>query len=165
MQANQFSFDQKSQPTDKVIYEDRKSNCKLQIWDQASSLEVETTNGLFYRDIAAALVCFSLTDKQTFLNTKKWSEIIDQQCGNDKNIIKFLVGLKEDAVEDQCISQAEIFDVVGENKFNLYQPVSAQTGNNIDKLFSGLTKLIKTDKDLIKISKSHGSFYMSLKQN
>ena len=26
-------------------------------------VEVETTNGLFYRDIAAALVCFSLTDK------------------------------------------------------------------------------------------------------
>ena len=57
--------------------------------------------------------------------TKKWSDIIDQQCGNDKNIIKYLVGLKEDSVEGESISQAEILEVVGENRFNLYSSVSA----------------------------------------
>ena len=57
------------------------------------SVVTNATNSLFYREATAALICFNLADRETFVNAKQWSNEIDENCGSDNSIIKYLVGL------------------------------------------------------------------------
>ena len=105
----------------------------------AGSVVTNATNSLFYREATAALICFSLTDRETFTNAKQWADEIDQNCGSDKNIIKYLVGLQMDKDDDDSIDFLEANQFVQDNNFKNYFQTSAKTGKNIDKLFKTLS--------------------------
>ena len=96
------------------------SECRLEIWDQTGSVVVGATNGLFYRDTAAALICFSLTDRETFMSAKKWSQELDNNCGTDKQIVKYLVGLQQDREVDDSVDFLEVTEFLQEHRFKQY---------------------------------------------
>ena len=56
--------------TDHFYFENKEIKCKLEIWDQGGSVVANATNVLFYRNTKAALVCFDLTNRESFENAK-----------------------------------------------------------------------------------------------
>jgi GTPase SAR1 family protein len=65
---------------------------------------------MYYNDVQGVLVCFDLTDEESFSKLNFWLQ--DLQRHAPENIVKFLVGLKSDLVTvgDANMSVSESLD-------------------------------------------------------
>ena len=71
---------------------------KLSVWDTAGHSCMSLPDQ-FYREAHAAIVCFNLTDRQSFKNVDAWAKHLDKQF-EGQEIVKCLVGLQSDLVQD-----------------------------------------------------------------
>lgn len=132
---------------------------KLIIFDLAGQERFKTITISYFKHAHGALICFDLTNRNSFQNVKNWLEELDTYT-ND--VVKILVGLKQDIVKDRQVSTAEAHEFA--NNFNLkYVEASSKTGLNVDEMFHQLSddiynnlksqnKLI-SDDDIIKLNK------------
>lgn len=112
----------------------------LGIWDTAGSERYATMSRMYYRHARAAIVCYSIIDRETFDTARHWiSELLDTE--EDCKI--YLCGTKLDLVEEDSSRRA----VTKENTRTLADDLSAdffetssKTGENIDSLFSKIAK-------------------------
>jgi Ras-related protein Rab-1A len=103
---------------------------KLQIWDSGGGRErYQTISSAYYRGADAVIVCFDLTNEESFKNLGIWIQQIKKHASKD--VLTFLIGTKADLVEEQKISQDRISLFSHENKMN-YFPLSSKTGENVD---------------------------------
>ena len=108
-----------------VIYDSYEHNIRLLIWDPAGSTLLSQSRQ-FYQDVTAVIVCFKLNDEQTFHNVKLYVDEIENQC--DSGVVKFLVGLQQDTVMDDVISDELIHELKERHGFAKYQKTSAKYG-------------------------------------
>jgi len=114
---------------------------KLQIWDTAGMEKYKQITTSYYRGAQAALICFDLTSKQSFLNLEKWIGDYNRNSSfNGKKII-YIVGTKCDLINEIEVPKEEIDDFVKRNNYTYYE-CSSKSGNNIDLLFLELTKFL-----------------------
>lgn len=76
-----------------IIFDDNKI-AKIRIWDTAGHERFNTITSNYYRNTDAIILCFDVTNKQTFINLEKWLNSIKEK--NDKNIPILIVGNKND---------------------------------------------------------------------
>ena len=69
------------------------TTCRLEVWDTAGSEAFGSMSSLFYRDSAAAIICFKLTDRSSFENVPTWVDKIKDQYPDEEGVVKYLVGL------------------------------------------------------------------------
>ncbi len=135
---------------------------KLQIWDTAGMEKYKQITTSYYRGAQAAIVCFDLTNKSSFLSLQKWVDDYSKFYNPifHKNI--FIVGNKSDLLEERDVSREEIESWIRTNNYNYFE-TSARTGENVENLFlelaSGLYKIYKTNinkqiSDAVKMRRS-----------
>lgn len=107
----------------------------LGIWDTAGAERYESMSRIYYRAAKAAIVCYDLTQKQSFNKVRFWVEELVQ---NEKNCAIYIVGTKLDRVEEEGVNrEIDAFDVksyaeqIGAKTFE----TSAKTGAFVDELF------------------------------
>jgi small GTP-binding protein len=110
---------------------------KLQIWDTAGMEKYKQITISYYRGAQAAIVCFDLTNRNTFKSVEKWIEDFNHNQSTGKLII--IVGNKCDLVEEREVSREEIDKFIEMNKY-IYFECSAKQGDNIDEMFTNLAK-------------------------
>mmetsp|Transcript_1147 Transcript_1147/g.3422 ORF Transcript_1147/g.3422 Transcript_1147/m.3422 type:complete len:215 (+) Transcript_1147:218-862(+) len=88
----------------KKIVTARGDQCKIQIWDTAGQERFRAMAPMYYRNAAAAVVCFDVTDEATFATMKDWVEELRSNVV-DRNLVIAIACTKAD-LENRQVSRA-----------------------------------------------------------
>ena len=70
---------------------------KLHIWDTGGSEKFRSMISLYYKDAAAAIICYDLSDEKTFNSVHYWvNEMINNTNSESDNFVMALAGNKAD---------------------------------------------------------------------
>lgn len=105
----------------------------MAVWDAAGQDRFKSLVPSFYRDAHGVIICFDITDIESFRNVEKWLEEMMRFC--PENIPVFLVGTKADLKSRRMISR-EMKAECAENMTLTYIETSSKTGENIEHCFS-----------------------------
>jgi small GTP-binding protein len=125
---------------------------KLQIWDTAGMEKYKQITTSYYRGAQAALICFDLTNRTSFINLEKW---VNEYTNHSNLIFKkviYIIGMKCDLESERTVSQEEIDQFVMINNYKYYES-SSKTGMNIDGVFLDLAKFLYSHYQNIKDDK------------
>lgn len=144
------TFSDHSNPTigatfmSKVIDFDKKS-IKLSIWDTAGQERYHSLASSYARESKACILVYDITNRDSFLNLENWYKSIQDIVPEDVAI--FIVGNKEDMVENEAISLEEAkqftFSIKG-----TYMRTSAKLDHGIKELFVEISKKIMRINEL-----------------
>ena len=121
----------------KLEYEGR--NLNLHIWDTAGQERFKSIVRNYYRDAYGALICFSITEKETFESLSNFIE--DLKTLSHEHIKTILVGTFSDLEHKREVSREDAEKLADELGIEYFE-VSAKTGKNVDKCFETLVKKI-----------------------
>ena len=124
--------------TKTIIDPDTSTVVRLQIWDTAGQERFRSISRLYYRGAHASLLCYDVTNEQSFEEMKGWLREMRQNCdGSSDDPIIHVVGTKTDIVaEDPSRRQvpfertiAYIAEHVGGVSQASTPPLTIRTGN------------------------------------
>jgi len=104
----------------------------LEVWDTAGQERFRSLTPMYYRDAKVALVCYDITNKQSFESAKYWYNQLVENGDND--CIKILVATKSDLYDQREVEVVERY--LKRANISYFMETSAKTGQNIDKLFN-----------------------------
>ncbi|KAF1842486.1 GTP-binding protein yptV5 [Cucurbitaria berberidis CBS 394.84] len=84
--------------TKRVMDIDTSTVVRLQIWDTAGQERFRSISKLYYRGANAAVLCYDITDPQSFEEMGRWLKELKTNLGDD--IILHVVGTKSDVVAE-----------------------------------------------------------------
>ena len=122
----------------KTLTVDSKS-VKLMIWDFAGE---ERFRFMFPHYIAGArggILMYDITDHSSFLHIANWLSIVN---GAKKTFPILLLGAKLDLEFMRKVPLEEGKEIAKKMRLNLFNECSSKTGENIEKSFQKLTKLM-----------------------
>ncbi|KAH7077985.1 P-loop containing nucleoside triphosphate hydrolase protein [Paraphoma chrysanthemicola] len=118
--------------TKRVVDIDTSTVVRLQIWDTAGQERFRSISKLYYRGANAAVLCYDITDPNSFDEMGRWLKELKTNLGDD--IILHIVGTKSDVVAEDPSKRKVPYErciaYVAENMFpaqSVPQP-PAQTG-------------------------------------
>ncbi|EJD02261.1 GTP binding protein [Fomitiporia mediterranea MF3/22] len=115
----------------KTMYlEDR--TVRLQLWDTAGQERFRSLIPSYIRDSSVAIVVFDITNRQSFLSTRKWIDEVRSERGND--VIIVLVGNKADLSDKREVTLEQAQELADELKI-MFMETSAKAGHNVKSLF------------------------------
>ena len=123
----------------KIITTDNGTNVKLQVWDTAGQDAFKSITRSYYRNAAGALVVYDITNKQSFINVKKWLE--EAQVNGNKEMVLALVGNKSDLESKRQVSQQEGLDFANKNGL-IFIETSAVSASNVSQVFMNVASQI-----------------------
>lgn len=71
---------------------------RLQIWDTAGQERFRSISRLYYRGANACLLCYDITDENSFREMTGWLQELKKNLGDDNPIVIHVVGTKSDIV-------------------------------------------------------------------
>jgi Ras-related protein Rab-5C len=113
---------------------------KFNIWDTAGQERFHAIAKVYYRDAAAAILVYDITNAASFEGLKKWVKEVRSTVGTDIAIA--VVGNKEDLVEREAVDVVTAKRFAEENQA-AYCKASAKTDYGIEEVFTQLVKLVK----------------------
>jgi len=144
-----------TQPTIGACHFNKKyMDVDLDIWDTAGQERFRSMVPMYYKGTKGIIICFDITDVNTFEGAKNWIKEIEQ---NVKNVSVFLVGNKCD-LENRTVPSEMVSNYAHTNNFE-YIETSAKENINIDVLFKKIAEKIKEMKDNEEIN------YVDIKKN
>merc|ERR1719160_1596420 len=124
---------------------------KFEIWDTAGQERYKSLAPMYYRGVAAAVVVYDITSKESFDAAKSW--VVELQS---TDTLIALAGNKSD-LDSTRVIERETARAYAENMGILYMETSAKSGQNVQELFQEiavrLPKQTKEDED-----KARGGF-------
>ncbi|NHJ41388.1 MAG: GTP-binding protein [Asgard group archaeon] len=109
----------------------------LSIWDIAGQQRFDVFRTMFFRGAKAALLVFDLTRPATLAKLEEWHEDLLKNAGSD--VIKILVGNKNDLEDYRSVSTKDALAFARKIKALTYIETSAKTGDNVDESFKAIT--------------------------
>ncbi|KAF7597382.1 hypothetical protein BBP40_006324 [Aspergillus hancockii] len=71
---------------------------RLQIWDTAGQERFRSISRLYYRGANACLLCYDITDEQSFQEMTGWLLELKKNLGDEDSVVIHVVGTKSDIV-------------------------------------------------------------------
>jgi len=112
------------------------------LWDTAGQEKFKSLCPAFYRDSVGIFLCFDFTDRQSYEDISKWMELMLPYLPKYVNIN--LIGLKSELKEQYEVSELEAIAFARKHCMDFY-PVSAKTGENVEKIFLNNVEKIFAD--------------------
>ena len=113
---------------------------KLQIWDTCGQEVYRSLIVSFYRNSSLAIIVYSIDNMDSFHHINNW--LNDLRDKNNPNIIKFLIGNKNDLENERKVSFEEGENFYKEMNFDYFTECSAKTGINVNEIFIRASKLL-----------------------
>lgn len=120
-----------------ISHEDKK--IKIQIWDTAGQEAFRSIVRSYYRNAAGVILCYDITNEESFRNIKTWLEDVITNCNNSPQII--LVGTKCDLEHRRAISK-EYGETFAKTHNMLFVETSAKNAYGITECFQMLAAKI-----------------------
>jgi small GTP-binding protein len=124
-----------------VIVQDRK--VRAQIWDTAGQERFKAVSNTYYRNAAAALVVYDITNKKSFASVDSWVRNI-REFGNS-DVVVMIVGNKSDLEQQRQVSTEEGHEMAEREGF-LFMETSAFSGDNVENAFLSLLSNVMDTK-------------------
>jgi len=105
------------------VFQFEDETVRLQFWDIPKGEKYSNLPNIFFHNTKVALICFDITDKQSFENARKWIEILDERTSNDEVNIG-LIACKLDKEAEQQVTLEEI-QIMSDEYGGFVQSVSA----------------------------------------
>lgn len=118
---------------------------KLLIYDINLSKHWSRIRELMYKPTFGAIILYDLTNKDSLANLEIWCQEIRESTGD---IPILLVGNKCDLPEEQEVSAEYVLQLKEKYHLSGTMEISAKTGEDVEKMFMELTKLISTSKNI-----------------
>lgn len=118
----------------------------VEIWDTAGMERYRSLNKVFYKEAAAGILVFDLTNYQSFEDLESWLDEFKTEAPIDSVLI--LTGNKCDMAEEICVDEDEINNFINEHNLK-YFPVSAKTGEGVMYMFNQFLTLIPKQNDKV----------------
>ncbi|CAF3630877.1 unnamed protein product [Rotaria sp. Silwood1] len=113
--------------------------CKLQIWDTAGQDRFKCVVSSFYRNANGVIICFDITDLESFRNVNNWLEEVKRYCPEQTPM--FLIGTKSDLKTRRMVSD-DIIKAYAEKNQLSYLETSSKTNENVEKCFINFTRTL-----------------------
>ena len=126
------------------------TNILLQIWDTCGQERYKSLSKTFIKGADGILFVYDISNKQTFDHIKDW--IMESQSSNNE-FKKIIVGNKIDLPPERRKVSQEVLTKYSNDKKIQGIETSAKSGENVEKAFLMLTKLIignMTKEEIIK---------------
>ena len=111
----------------------------LQIWDIGGHARSSQVGRVFFQGVSGALLVYDLTRKETLEKLPLW---IEQLKKYSPDVRLFLVGNKNDLVDDRQVTFNEGEQTKDRLQIVNFFETSAKTGNYIQETFEDLAKLL-----------------------
>ena len=105
---------------------------KMQIWDTAGQERFDTLTTSFFKSAQGIMVCYSITDENSFQSVNKWIRQIRNYAPKDVKVI--MLGNKSDLPNDRKVRTQTAKEVADQFGTGFYE-VSAFNGDNIEQAF------------------------------
>lgn len=125
----------------------------LQIWDTAGQERYKVITKSFVKGTDGIIFMYDITQKQSFINVKKWIEETEGENSGDAK--KIIVGNKIDKEEDRQVTDEMKEKLSKEVDIDLIE-VSAKKGIDVDKVFDILVEKILGNMTTEQILKKYG---------
>jgi small GTP-binding protein len=114
-----------------VFVKSRNETVTLMLWDTAGQEVFNALTAQYYRGAGAAIIAFSTTDRDSFMNVEKWKSKVESQCGA---ITMLLCQTKMDLGDQAVVSESEANALAA--KLNLpFFRISTKNDRNVTELF------------------------------
>jgi small GTP-binding protein len=115
---------------------------ELQIWDTAGMERYRSLGPIYYRDSAAAVIVYDVTEPESSEAVSKWLEAFRGTVKDNATIV--IVGNKSDL--PAVVDSAQLKSWAQSNQFGFFI-TSAKTGDGVTEVFEYLVKqLMSTEK-------------------
>eukprot|EP00561_Arcocellulus_cornucervis_P009428 CAMPEP_0185820434 /NCGR_PEP_ID=MMETSP1322-20130828/23701_1 /TAXON_ID=265543 /ORGANISM="Minutocellus polymorphus, Strain RCC2270" /LENGTH=274 /DNA_ID=CAMNT_0028517739 /DNA_START=18 /DNA_END=839 /DNA_ORIENTATION=- len=136
--------------------------CKVQIWDTAGQEQFRAMAPMYYRNAAAAIVCYDSTSRKSFDVMREWLEELHKNVPPG-SIVLAIAATKTDLIpftDTQTLVPSEEAEELAAALGAIYVDTSAKTNDNVNDLFRRVSErvlrfreharkgLIKTDRDI-----------------
>ena len=118
---------------------------RIKIWDTAGQERYRSLTKTFFRNSQGIILCYDVTNKNTFYNLKFWLESLKCCLGTLSLIKIIIIGNKIDLTREREVTFEEADDLCKENGFTLFE-TSAKDNINIRESIIYLTELIIKEK-------------------
>lgn len=112
---------------------------KLMIWDFAGEERFRFMFPHYISGAKGGILMYDITDHSSFLHVANWLSIVN---GAKKTFPILLLGAKLDLEFKRKVSPEEGKEIAKKMRLNLFNECSSKTGENVEKSFQKLTKLM-----------------------
>ncbi|MFX0014764.1 MAG: Rab family GTPase [Promethearchaeota archaeon] len=132
-----------------LSYEGKEFKVGLQIWDIGGHARSSQVGRVFFQGVSGALLVYDLTRKETLEKLPLW---IQQLKKFSPDARMYLVGNKNDLIEERQVTSEEGEDAKGRLSVVNFFETSAKTGDHIQETFEDMARLlVETNKDKMTI--------------
>ncbi len=116
---------------------------KIQIWDTAGQESFRSITRHYFRDSAACIIMYDITNRSTFNNLNNWLQDI-KNYNNNPNIKILLVGNKCDLEHIRSVPDDEGQQFANQNNLTFFES-SSKNSYNVFNIFQFITESIVND--------------------
>jgi len=116
-----------------------KKKIKMQIWDTAGQERFRNVISSYFRGAHGLFLIYDITNRDSFKNLENW--LIEIEKNASENVLKILVGNKNDLEQDREISYEEGKNFANRNGMEFIE-TSAKINTNVSEAFEMLGKLM-----------------------
>ena len=112
---------------------------KMQIWDTAGQERFRNVISSYFRGAHGILLIYDVTNRDSFKNLENW--LIEIEKNASENVLKILIGNKNDLVDEKEIKTEEGEAFAKRNGMQFIE-TSAKMNTNVTEAFEALGKLM-----------------------
>ena len=121
------------------LFKGEEYKCGLQIWDIGGHARSSEVGRIFFQGVSGALLVYDLTRRETLDKIPLW---IDRLKRSSPNAKVYLIGNKNDLVDERQTSKEEGQQVKDQLKMESFFETSAKTGDLIQETFENMARLL-----------------------
>ncbi|CAK41963.1 uncharacterized protein An14g02260 [Aspergillus niger] len=128
--------------TKRVLDSSSDTIVRLQIWDTAGQERFRSISRLYYRGANACLLCYDITDEQSFQEMTGWLAELKKNIVEDDPIVIHVVGTKTDIVTLDPSRRRVPFErtIAYDIGWDCCHEISAKDGEGIEEVFRVITR-------------------------
>ncbi|MBY9012593.1 MAG: GTP-binding protein [Candidatus Lokiarchaeota archaeon] len=118
---------------------------KLQIWDFGGEERFRFLLPTYVRGARGGLFLYDITNYSSVAHIDDWLSVIRKEIRAEDIFPIIVVGGKADLIENREVSSADAIKIAKSRNVNGFIETSSKTGENVEKAFEALTKLMLND--------------------